>query len=82
MIGGWRKLHNEELYNLYSLLRFFRIIISRRTKWTGHVALMGTRECIQNFIGNPEGKKLLGRYRHRCKDIIKVDSREVGGMVR
>jgi hypothetical protein len=41
--GGWRKLQNEELHNLYSLPSTFRMITSRRMRWAGHVALMGRR---------------------------------------
>jgi hypothetical protein len=39
--GGWRKLHNEELHNLYSSPTIIRIMKSRRTRWAGHVARMG-----------------------------------------
>jgi hypothetical protein len=47
MTGGWRKLHNEELRDLYSLPSIIRIIKSRRMRWAGHVARMGEREmCI------------------------------------
>jgi hypothetical protein len=42
-IGGWRKLHNEELHNFYSFSSIIRIIKSRRMRWTGHVARMGRR---------------------------------------
>jgi hypothetical protein len=39
--GGWRKLHNEELHNLYSPPSIIRMIKSRRMRWAGHVAQMG-----------------------------------------
>jgi hypothetical protein len=39
--GGWRKLHNEELHNLYSSLNIIMMIKSRRMRWAGHVACMG-----------------------------------------
>jgi hypothetical protein len=42
--GGWRKLHNEELNNLYSLKDIIRIIYSRRMMWAGHVARMGEKK--------------------------------------
>jgi hypothetical protein len=41
--GGWRKLHNEELHNLYSLPSIIRMIKSRRMRWAGHVSHMGRR---------------------------------------
>jgi hypothetical protein len=41
--GGWRKLHNEELHNLYSSLSIIRMIKSRRMRWARHVARMGER---------------------------------------
>jgi hypothetical protein len=41
--GGWRKLHNEELHNLYSLPRISEMIKSMRMRWAGHVARMGRR---------------------------------------
>jgi hypothetical protein len=44
--GGWRKLHNEELHNLYSSPNIIRMINSRRMRLTGHVARMGEKECI------------------------------------
>jgi len=46
----WRKLHNEELNNLYSSPNIVRVIKSRRMRWLGHVALMGER-CVQGFGG-------------------------------
>jgi hypothetical protein len=66
--GGWRKLHNEELHNLYSSPSIFRMIKSRRMRWAGHVARMGRS-------GNPEGKRPLGRLRRRWVDTIKMDFR-------
>jgi hypothetical protein len=41
--GGWRKLHNEELHNLYSSPSIVRIIKSRRMRWAGNVARMGEK---------------------------------------
>jgi hypothetical protein len=62
--GEWRKLHNEELRNLYSLPSIIRIVKSRRMRWAGHVARMGRRGMCRLLIGKPEGKRLLGRPRH------------------
>jgi hypothetical protein len=44
--GGWRKLHNEELHNLYSSPSIIRIIKSRRMRWAGHVAQMGEKRNV------------------------------------
>jgi hypothetical protein len=50
--GEWRKLHNEELNDLYSSPNIIRVIKSRRMRWAGHVACMGGKErCIQDFGG-------------------------------
>jgi hypothetical protein len=50
--GEWRKLHNEELNDLYSLPNIMRVVKSRRMRWAGHVALMGAGEsCAQGFGG-------------------------------
>jgi hypothetical protein len=62
MTGEWRKLHNEELRDLYSLPSIIRIIKSRRTRWTGHVARMGEkRNAYRLLVVKPEGKRPLGR---------------------
>jgi hypothetical protein len=49
VIGGWRKLHTEELHNLYYSLSIIRMIKSRRMRWAGHVARMGRRELHVEF---------------------------------
>jgi hypothetical protein len=57
MRGGWRKLHNEELHNLYSSPDVIMMIKSRRMRWPGHVARMGEkRNAYRILVGNPEGK--------------------------
>jgi hypothetical protein len=77
--GEWRKLHNEELHDLYSSPSIFRIIMSRRMRWAGHVAQMGEkRNAYRLLVGKPEGKRPLGRPRHRCVDNIKMDLLEIG----
>jgi hypothetical protein len=77
--GGWRKLHNEELHNLYSSPSIIRIIKSRRTRWAGHVARMGEkRNVCRLLVGKPEGKRPLGRPRRRWIDNIKMDILEIG----
>jgi hypothetical protein len=70
--GGWRKLHNEELHNLYSSPSIVRIIKSRRMRWAVHVARMGEKRNVYRLlVGKPEGKRSLGRPRRRWIDNIK-----------
>ena len=75
----WRKHHNEELNDLYSLPNIVRVIKSRRMRWVGHVACMEERRGVYGIlVGKPEGKRPLGRSRCRWKDNIKMDLQEVG----
>jgi hypothetical protein len=77
--GGWRKLHNEELRDLYSTQSIIRIIKPRRMRWAGHVAPMGeNRNAYKLLVGKPEGKRPLGRPRRRWMDDIRMDIGEVG----
>jgi hypothetical protein len=77
--GEWRKLHNEELPDLYSSPSIIRIIKSRRMRWAGHVARMGEkRNAYRLLVGKPEGKRPLGRPRRRWVDNIKMDLLEIG----
>jgi hypothetical protein len=77
--GEWRRLHNKELYALYSSPNISRVIKSRRLRWTGHVARMRKRIVAYSvLVGKPEGKRSLGRPKHRWEDNIKVYFREVG----
>jgi hypothetical protein len=78
--GEWRKLHNEELNDLYSLPNIVRVVKSRRMRWAGHVAPMGEgRDVHTVLVGKPEGKRPLGRPRRRWEDNIKRDLQGVGG---
>ena len=78
--GEWRKLHNEELKNLYSLPNIVRVVKSRKMRWAGHVVCMGEGRVVQRVLmGKPEGRRPLGRPRHRWEDNIKMDLQEVGG---
>jgi hypothetical protein len=73
------KLHSGELHNLYSSPDIIRQIKSRRTRWVGHVACMGEgRKMYSALVGKPEGKRPLGRLRHRWEDGIRLDLREIG----
>ena len=77
--GEWRKLQNAELYVLYSLPNIIRNLISRRLRWAGHVERMDLpRNAYRVLVGKREGKRPLGKSRHRCEDNIKMDLREVG----
>jgi hypothetical protein len=72
--GEWRKLHNEELRDLYSSPSIIRIIKSRTMRWAGHVARMGEkRNAYRLFVGKPEGKRPLGRPRLMWVDNIRMD---------
>jgi hypothetical protein len=73
--GDWRKLHNEELHNLYSSPNIIRLIKPKRMRWAGHVTRMGeTRNAYRLLVGKPEGT----RPRRRWVDSIKMDLREIG----
>jgi len=75
----WRKLHNEELYDLYCSPNTVQVIKSIRMRWAGHVARMGEgRGVYRVLVGKPEVKRPLGRPRRRCEDNIKMDLQEVG----
>jgi hypothetical protein len=63
--GGWRKLHNEELHNVYSSPSMLKMIKSRNMRWRWLVARMGKRNAYKIFVGKSEGKRPLGRPRRR-----------------
>jgi hypothetical protein len=77
--GELRKLHNEELHNLYSSPDIIRQVKSRRMRWAGHVVRVGEDRKVYKFlVGKPEGKRPLGRPRRRWEDWIRIDLREFG----
>ena len=77
--GEFRKLHNEELCDLYSSPNIVRVIKSRRLKLAGHVARMGDkRDVYRVLVGKPDGRRQLGRPRRRWEDNIKMDPQGVG----
>jgi hypothetical protein len=78
--GDWRKLHNEELRNLYSSPSIIRMIKSRRVRWAGNVArTVENMNVYRILVGKSECKKRpLGWPGHRSVDNIKMDLREIG----
>jgi hypothetical protein len=77
--GEWRRLHNEELNDLYSSLNIVWVIKSRRMRWAGHVAHMGEeRGMYRVLVGRPEGRRPLGKPRRRWVNNIRTDLQEVG----
>jgi len=77
--GEWRRLHNEELNDLYSSLNIVQVIKWRRIRWAGHVARMGEERGVYRvLVGKPEGTRPLGRHRHRWVDNIRMVLQEVG----
>jgi hypothetical protein len=77
--GDWRKLHNEELHNLYSSPDIIWQVKSRRMRQAGHVARIGEeRKVYKILVGKPEGKRPLERPKHRWEDGIRMDLREIG----
>jgi hypothetical protein len=79
VMGAWRKLHNEELHDLYSSVSTIRIIKSRRVRWMGHVALMGEKRNTHRLLfGKLVGRGPLGRPRRRWMDNIRMVLGEVG----
>jgi len=77
--GEWRRLHNEELNDLYSSPNIVRVIKSRRMRRAGHVARMGEERGVYRvLLGKPEGRRLLRGPRRGCVDNIRMDLQEVG----
>ena len=78
-MGEWRRLHNEELNDLYPSPNIVRVIKSRRMRWAGHVTRMVDERGVYRFlVGKPEGKRLLERPRRRWVNNIRMDLMEVG----
>jgi hypothetical protein len=76
--GEWRKLHNDELNDLYSSLSIVQVIKLRRMGLMRHVVRNGERRSVYRvLVGKPEGKRPLGRTRHRWEENIKMDLQEV-----
>jgi len=77
--GEWRRLHNEELNDLYSSPNIVRVINSRIMRWAGHVARMGKERGVYRvLVRKPEGRRPLARPRRRWVDNIRMNLQEVG----
>ena len=77
--GEWRRLHNKELYGVYSSPNIIRVIKSRRTRWAEHVEHVGgRRDAYKVLVGKPEGRTPLGRPRRRREDNVKMNLRQMG----
>jgi hypothetical protein len=74
VIGEWRRLHHEELHNLFSSSNTVTMIRLRRTRWAGHIARMGElRDAYRVLVGKPVRKRPLRRQWHRWEDNIRMD---------
>jgi hypothetical protein len=76
--GERRRIHNEELNDVYSSTNIIRVIKSKRMRWAGHVARMGEkRGAFRILVARPEGRRPLGRRRRRWEHNIKMDLHDV-----
>jgi hypothetical protein len=72
--GGWRKLHNEELHNLYSPPSIIIMIKSRKMRWLDSVVCMREKKnAYRILVGKPEGKRPIGRHKCRWVGNIQID---------
>jgi hypothetical protein len=77
--GDWRRLHTEELHNLYASPDITRVITSRRMRCVGHAACMGDiRNVYIILVGISEWKRQGGTPRRRSKDNIRMDRKKTG----
>jgi hypothetical protein len=78
-MGGWRKLHNEELRDLYYSTSIIRIIDPRKMRWAGHKARMeANRNVYKLLIRKRQGRRPVGRRKHTCVDNIKMGLIDIG----
>jgi hypothetical protein len=75
---GWRKLDNEELYNLYASTNVIRMKISRRMRWAGHVTCMGQPRIAYKILARkPQGKRPPGRIGYIWESNIRVELKDI-----
>jgi hypothetical protein len=73
IIGGWSKLHNKELHDLYSSPNIVRMLKSRRMRWAGYVARIGEKKNTHGVLmEKPKGKEQLGRSKHRWENNMRM----------
>jgi len=71
--GEWRRLHNEELNDLYSSPNIVQVMKSRKMRWAGHVACIGEERGVYRvLVVKAEGRRPLGRPRRRWVDNIRM----------
>jgi hypothetical protein len=76
--GDWRRLHSEELHDLYSS-NIIQVIKPRRMRLVGHLERMWERRRMYRvLVGKPERKRLVGRPRRRREDSSEMDLQEIG----
>jgi hypothetical protein len=73
VVGGWRRLHNEELHNLYASSNIIRVIKSRKMRRVGEM-----RNAYKILVGKPEKKRPLERPKSRWEDNMRMYVREIG----
>jgi hypothetical protein len=79
LAGGWKRLHNEELRNLYASPDIISGIKSRRMKWAGHIErIEDMKNAYSNIVGKPEWKRKLGILKCRWENNIGIYFREIG----
>jgi hypothetical protein len=75
--GGWRRLHNEELHCMYTSPNIIRVIISKRMRRAGASHFGEMRNAYNILVGKPEGKRQIGKPKHRWEDNVRMDLGEI-----